>query len=234
MTVKLATRSLEFAGEIQRLLEATLPGAHSVISLRQAERYVIRPGGSESKQRRIPLHIGGKVLAELTFNFNQELDRTGEYLKTSKTDFFIYSILDRSPLVRLEYNADMRKAPTSHWQIHAERGALSALLAYAHSLDRVDDPHDLSRLHFPTGGERFRPPLEDFLEFMIRECGFDAVEGWETAIEQGRKRWRLVQFRTAVRDLQQDAAEVLKKNGWRVSAPTIGKSPRWDKPYEKW
>ena len=28
---------------------------------------------------------------------------------------------------------------------------------------------DLSKLHFPSGGRRFRPTIEDFIEFLAQE-----------------------------------------------------------------
>lgn len=77
----------------------------------------------------------------------------------------------------------------------------------------------LSSLHFPVGGERFRPSLEDFLEFLVSECGVDRIEGWETVLAEGREIRRRFQLRTVVRELQVEAAEVLKLNGWTVAPP---------------
>src|SRR5690625_2951527 len=97
--------------------------------------------------------------------FFHELDRTGDYLKTSKSFFYVVSKSERKPLIRLEYDASHQRA-VSHWQIHAERGAFTAVLTKAHMAGRTNTPpHDLSKLHLPTGDERFRPALEDFLGF---------------------------------------------------------------------
>jgi hypothetical protein len=70
-------------------------------------------------------------------------------------------------------------------------------------LTRLDPQATLPRLaslHLPVGGVRFRPSLEDVLEFAIRELGVEALSGWEDAIAEGQQRWRWVQLQAAVRD----------------------------------
>ena len=80
-------------------------------------------------------------------------------------------------------------------------------------------PNDLSSLHFPVGGERFRPCFEDFLHFLVEECGVDRVDGWVDVIREGREQWRRRQLRSTIRDAQAEAAEVLRKQGWTVEPP---------------
>ncbi|QOR70293.1 hypothetical protein IM660_17075 [Ruania alkalisoli] len=232
-TPDLAARSAAFAEDVQRLLDAVLPHDKRIISVEFAQRYVIRPEGEGAYSQRIPLFIDGERYADLSFSLHQELDRRNEHLKTSRTDFAVYSSLDRQPLVRMEYRADMRSDPVSHWQFHAERGAFTALLAMAHRHDRVSGPHDLSKVHMPTGGERFRPGIEDLLEFLVRECGVDAHPGWRQAVADGREAWRRRQLRAAVRDLQHEAAETLRSCGWEVSEP-LAVSPDHIGPYRRW
>lgn len=60
---------------------------------------------------------------ELMARRERALDRSGEYLKTSRTDFRIFSTIHRTPLLRLEYDSDARVTPAAQWQFHAERGA---------------------------------------------------------------------------------------------------------------
>ena len=81
-------------------------------------------------------------------------------------------------------------------------------------------PHDLSSLHLPVGGERFRPCLEDLLQFVVDECGVDHHQGWRTHLEEGRLLWRRRQLASAVRDIPDEAARVLRDLGWTVSAPS--------------
>lgn len=115
----------------------------------------------------------------------------------------------------------MTSAPIAHWQLHAERGAFTHLLsrAHAHRPRLVGRPHDLSSLHFPVGGERFRPCLEDLLEFLVTECGVDCREGWQDVVRAGRERWRRRQLASAARDVPDLAARVLTELGWTVAPP---------------
>lgn len=221
MSESLEAASVLFATEVQATLDGVLPGDRMIISRRaeRADRYVVRP---EAKD--VPLLVGGDHLADLTPTVYLARDRTGEFLKAVRSEFVVKSVLDRTPLVRLDYRTDMNRAPVAHWQIHAERGAFSHLLARAHAVDksRVGKPHELSSLHFPVGGERFRPCLEDFLQFLVGECGVDALPGWAAFVEKGREGWRRKQLRSTIRDAEQEAADVLRRLGWTVTAPEHG------------
>lgn len=220
----LRDRSAAFADELQSTLRATLPGpirVQSVAAPGREDRFLINPVDDEGKLLRIPLLIDGKELAALSFAFYLEMDSVAKYLKTVRNDFAIHSTLDRTPLVRFDFRSDMTSDPISHWQVHAERGSMSHLLARAHAVrpDIVKRPHDMSSLHFPTGGERFRPCLEDIVQFAIVECGVDAQTGWKGAVMAGRERWRRTQLRTVTRDAQEEVATVLRLEGWTVTAP---------------
>ena len=235
MTSELATRSEEFAAEVGDLLRDSLGADVQIVSVRFGERYAVRPAGDGARQQRIPLTVSGEHLADLSLALYQTLDHSGRHLKTTRSDFGVFSTLDRTPLVRLEYRSDMSEDPVCHWQFHAERGAFTHLLSIANSNDarRVPTPHDLSKVHLPVGGERFRPGLEDLIEMLIRDCGVDSAEGWREALAAGRERWRHRQFRTSVRDLQDEAASVLRAHGWTVDPPDVAYAPHLQ-PYRVW
>jgi hypothetical protein len=208
-------------------MRSVLPGSIDVTSTAapgRADRYVVAPAfavGKTPGSARIPLLVNGEELAQLGLVIYLGMDAVDKYLKTVRMDLSVLSTLDRTPLVRLEYQADMHTAPIAHWQIHAERGAFSHLLARAHAIRPmvVSKPHNLSSLHLPVGGERFRPCLEDFLQFLVQECGVDALDSWEDIIRAGREEWRRRQTRTVVRDAQAEAAASLREAGWTVTPP---------------
>jgi hypothetical protein len=214
-----------FAREVDATLHGVLPGAWRVVAApdKNNRRYVIQPGDKDDLLERIPLLVDGEQLAELSVQFYTVLDTTGEFLKTVRSSFAIYSLLEqRQALVRQEFDESRTSTPAAHWHFHAERGAFTHLLtlAQAHNPRPRERPHMLQSLHFPVGGNRFRPCLEDFLEFLVMECGVDAVEDtWREAVLAGRERWRRRQLRTVVRDIQSEAADTLQSLGWTVTPP---------------
>ncbi|MCP2255749.1 hypothetical protein LY13_004531 [Prauserella aidingensis] len=117
-------------------------------------------------------------------------------------------------MLRLDYLHVAHSTPVAHWTVHAERGATSVLLA------RCNPRHEglLSQVHIPVGGPRYRPCLEDFLERLVVEFNIDARPGWENAVENGRQTWRETQTRAVVRDSPEIAAEVLRRQGYTVTA----------------
>lgn len=136
----------------------------------------------------MPLTIDGKVIGYLSFSMDQQMDSSARFLKTTWSKIAVTAKLDNTPLFRLEYDAMMRDAPIAHWQVHAERGAMSYMLAkgHQHQPKKISKPHDYSSLHFPVGGERFRPCLEDVIHFLIEEIGVDSYPDWRAVIDEGR------------------------------------------------
>ena len=55
--------SAEFAEEIQRILDAVLPGARTVISSRfwDTDRYLVAHNGETAKERRMPLYVAAST-----------------------------------------------------------------------------------------------------------------------------------------------------------------------------
>lgn len=221
-SLNLDDAAARFATSLQDTFRGVLPAATEIVSVKLGDRYVVRPAGDEPAHQRIPLTVDGEALATLGVQIYLGPDSSGRHLKAWKSSVAIHSMLDRAALFRQEFDALISEsAPLAHWHVHAERGALSHLLARAHAVRprQVPRPHDMSALHLPVGGERFRPCVEDVLEFAARELGIDVTTGWKSSIAEGRERWRRMQFRSTVRDLQDEAAEVLRDYGWNVSPP---------------
>lgn len=221
METDLASQASSFAAELGATLRACLPSVPSIDAQGVDNRFVVQPTDATGTPTQIPLFVDRQQLATLSFKMYFDLDWSGTFLKNVRTDVSVFSVLDKQPLFHLDYRADMHTAPRAHWQFHAERGSLTHLLtlAHKHRPNNVENPHTLSKLHFPVGGERFRPCIEDVIQFLIEECGVDRVKKWKDAVNAGREKWRRLQFRTVVRDLQADAAEILRREGWTVTPP---------------
>jgi hypothetical protein len=220
---RLADLCATFAEELHATLAGVLPGAPRIVSRKYeiGDRYVVRPDGATAREQRIALFVGGERVAWLSVSLYLDLDRDRTYLKTVRSDIAVTSELDDTPLLRVEYAADMRRDPIAHWQVHAERGAFSYLLtrAHLHRPRRVPKPHDLSSVHLPVGGERFRPCVEDVLHLLVQDFGVDPLEGWEQVLAAGRERWRRRQVASAARDVPEVAARVLGDLGYTVTPP---------------
>jgi hypothetical protein len=211
----LAQQSEEFGQEMAGLLSATLPGlpAPPVQILTHGNRTVIRP---PERPERLPLYVKGVELASLELSVACQLDSFGRWLAVERSTFGLYAKVDRAPVLRIDYRRDMNQVPCAHVQVHGHRGALSHLLSQAGHAT----PHDMASLHIPVGGARFRPCLEDFIQFLIAECKFDAkTRQWRRHVEAGRARWRLRQAGAIARDLPEVSARELRALGYKVTGP---------------
>lgn len=217
----------EFGQETAELLLATLPGLPDppVRILQHENRTIIGPPDSKP----LPLYAKGQHLADMKISIGCQLDSVGRYLAAQESTFDLLAVLDRAPVLRMHYRRDANVRPSAHVHFHGHRGALSHLLSQAGH----DYPHDMSSLHIPVGGSRFRPGLEDFIQFLICECKFDSQPGWRKHVEVGRERWRCRQAAAVVRDVPEEAARVLRELGYTVEAPDPLPSVA-DKPLHHW
>ena len=83
-----------------------------------------------------------------------------------------------------------------------------------------------AELHFPLGGPRFRPCLEDVMEMLIDEFGVDHQQDAKAALLAGRKGTQLA---AAVRDSPETVARVLVDElGYEVTPPEGNHPPDRD------
>lgn len=205
----LEVQALDFANELADLLVAVLPGAPHALAEVAADRVVVRP------EAPVPVHIRGVRLATLEIHIRCVLDHRGEWLAVESSSFKLSLDADRTPLFRFEFVRAMNVRPSAHLQIHAQRGALSHLLSRAGH----PAPHEMAELHLPLGGARYRPCVEDVLQFLATECHVDVIPEWEHAVRDGRARWRSRQARAVARDFPVEAAETLQRLGYEVLPP---------------
>lgn len=213
----------EFAARMEDTIARTLPGPVSVRAIRHPRNGRVRVSPVDPSdpinEVTLPLTSDGVRLADWSFVMFAEASSDG-FLKVDQLRLWMTPAFEESPVVRLEYENHSTKPPVSHWQFHAERGALSFILARTRQDGKYAGvPMSLSALHFPTGGRRFRPGIEDFIQFLIQECGFDSMQGWRRVLEDSRELGRRFQVRTIARDYPAEVAEVLRQNGWSVHPP---------------
>jgi hypothetical protein len=128
-----------------------------------------------SPGRGIPLALG-RTRPRCFLHVMHTLVREHSVLITDQSTVGLY--LDEE-LQRNIFHYDYDRSPDNpyaraHFQVKGVSDTFNELS------ERLDRPGELERLHFPVGGKRFRPCLEDVVEMLI-------VEGLRRAARVGRR-----------------------------------------------
>lgn len=129
-------------------------------------------------------------------SFQLRLDAEREHLMVHKSFVGVFGSQDaKHGLFHYDYERDKADGyPDAHLQVDAS----SELFAKLND-PRCDPGRSLAQLHFPVGGKRFRPCLEDVIEFLVVERIVEARDGYEKILEAGRERFRKNQLMAAMR-----------------------------------
>jgi hypothetical protein len=215
----LLTLARDFAEEVDELVSRCFSNSPAIEVDHFESRLSIHPEGQRNlRQGGIPLNVNGKRLAWLRISYLCRFDATETFLAVDSSSFSVVAEVDKTPVFRFEYLYQANNVPHSHIHVHGQRGALSHLL----SKSGHEAPHEMSKLHIPTGGSRFRPNLEDVIQFLIAECKFQALPDWKDAIDDARARWRAIQTRAVARAMPGEAAAQLESMGYKVTPPAGG------------
>lgn len=191
-------------------------------SLSDGSRFVV-----EQKERHgVSLRVNGTPLLSLKIKFDCCLDDQNKYLAIEQSTIKVYAGAKAAgePLFRYEYERfPVGKIPAAHIHFHAHRDAFTAAMVRAGKATRrgskranTTEVPKMSELHFPVGGHRFRPSLEDILEMLIEEFGISHEDDFRVALRAGRKHWRRKQVRAVVRDDPYSAIEALESMGYDI------------------
>lgn len=182
----------------------------------------------------IVIPVGEVGALALEVNYGCELDSASRYLKVLKSKVAVYagSRPKGDPLFRYEYVHDQGEGlPAGHLHVHAHRDQFTRVMTLAAvsgasrrqaAPDAELEEARMSRIHFPTGGHRFRPTLEDVLQMIEEEFGAIPGPTWHDVLRTNRVQWRRHQTGAAVRDCPSEAVRVLEELGYVVSPPPEG------------
>lgn len=159
----------------------------------------------------IPVTLGNKQpTGYLGLSFRLVPDEHRQFLmvQSSVAGFFVDAELDR-PLMHYDYERDKGDGyPEAHLQVEADSEAWNELC------ERVGiGERPLAKLHFPVGGRRFRPTVEELIDFLVTEVQVDALPGWTNKVEAGRELFEERQLRAAIRRRPEWALDQLRKLG---------------------
>jgi len=101
--------------------------------------------------------------------------------------------------------------PEAHLQVAAESPAWRTVLEACDSA--ADRKRSLEHLHLPVGGRRFRPTLEDLIEFLITERLVKGNEGWQKPLAASRNQFQVNQMRALIRRFPTEAAAAVREFG---------------------
>ena len=164
-----------------------------------------------------------------------------QYMAISESQIRVFVEPDgRAPLFRYEYDRHIvGTLRAAHIQFHGNHPELEQAMAdcgdstsRAKARKRGRKRVSLDDLHFPVGGSRFRPALEDVLEMLIEEFGVQPVGSVKAArktLADAREDWRRTQVATVVRDAPSEAAATLEELGYTVTPPTPPVQDKSDK-----
>ena len=164
----------------------------------------------------IPLTTSGsQAPIHLDFLHTLDLDDSGEFLTTSRSTYTLRADDASTPIITYDFVREPPNPyPEAHVHVHGQSDALQRMLDSCGLEDRK--PADL---HIPVGGRRFRPCLEDIIEFCILEELVTPRDGWREVLDDRRREYHERQLRAAVRHFPTHAAAVLSNEGWQVRKP---------------
>lgn len=196
----LVNAAQNFADDLADLLQRTITDDPPIRAEVRGDRVVVSAFDNSGETVALPLMIAREHHLDLRVFFRCTFDFTGAFLAIEQSEVALILPAVRSPVVRFDYVRD-RAWAAAHVQLHAESSAIGYLRALAAR------PPETWRLHLPVGGRRFRPSLEDVIEFTVREFGVETRDGWMDRLQEGRVRWRRLQAKAAIRDTIKDDPE---------------------------
>lgn len=246
----LTRKAEEFAGSLTSTIRGVLGPdaprfAATYIANRKEKRNLIvrteTPKGEEAPP--IPISIKGTRRLDLIVQLRCEWDGQKHYLAIEDSKIAVRMAGASEPLFRWEFLRQPRSSgvPAAHFHLHGHRDEIVYLLLTGGDgkprpaerskqlANAAPTIPQVSALHVPLGGARFRPCLEDILQFLIEEFAIDCQTGALDAIRHGRLDWRRLQVATVVRDCPDEAVRILKALGYEITAPSEPLAERQDK-----
>lgn len=203
MTSDLGHKARRFAEELQHTLTATITRD---VCIRAVQRplgrgtpiYTLGHGLSRqnlTQPKPFPIRIDNKKpRAWMNLSFQMCMDDEDRHLTVHSSYVGIFLDEDcKMGFCHVDYEREKEQYTGAHLQVYGTSTALEAL-------NRGDDAkRPLDKLHFPVGGRRFRPSIEDVIEFLVNERIADAKDGWRQVVEEGRDRFQRIQLKAAMR-----------------------------------
>jgi hypothetical protein len=221
----LRAESRQFATDLSSLLNNTVChgiSLNSIITENEPTRAVVGykiTRRNFSDIRAIPITISNrppKLYLGLSMRLAPDEERRYLMVVSSVTVIAIAKDVedDANILLHSDYERDKGDGyPEAHLQVLASSNAWD-------SVARLDGEHpSLHQLHLPVGGRRFRPILEDLIDFLVYERLVHTHPQCESTIVARRNKFYEKQLRAAVRRNPRPAVEQLRLQGYKIPEP---------------
>ncbi len=204
-----------FAKELSGLLNSTVCHGVRVTSIISSPRravvgYKISKDDQDTTEG-IPVTRSAKhPTCYIGLSYRLGADDAGKYLMVTSSFIGLFADPDLDQvLFHYDYERDKGDGyPEAHLQVCADSPAWSVISERTGQTNRP-----LQKLHLPVGGRRFRPTLEDLIDFIVTEGLADAQHGWHSRVEAGREQFQRRQLRAAVRRDPDSAIALLREEG---------------------
>lgn len=219
----------DFAAQTTTTIRIMCPEAPDYVAEAAIRKSVWKAKIATPGDKPVDLTVDGKRLLRLKVFYECTASSRHSFMLVEKSAFILLPAQGSEPLVRLEYLRHPHSdVPCCHLHVHAHRddwtfamtrdgvGSNRREVARRASAERAPQ---LSDIHFPAGGPRLRPALEDFLTMLIHDLGVDHDEDALEVFARQRAAWRTDQVRAMTASLPEAAAEVLCDAGYTVTAP---------------
>lgn len=165
-------------------------------------------------------------------------DHSGTWLKVERSSFGVFfAHMPNRPLFRYDFDASYTsRLPKAHIHFQSDHPGMNPsqpMQDMEHSLDRLGKGSrrarsrakhrkqiNVSDLHFPVGGTRFRPALEDILLMLVEEYGVEAYEldpaDVVQVLRESLQEWRTSQARAVIRDMPSLAIDFFESKGYVI------------------
>ncbi len=216
----LKNQAKQFAGEMSALLNGTVTDGIRLQAIRNRQGYAVLGYRVSSRNPRgdaVPLTCTrSPAMLSLRVLHSLGLDDNSRFLTTIRSSYTLLTADDDTRIATYDYvRTPPNCYPEAHPHIDGEAQGLQQLLnACGRIKSRAVD------LHLPVGGRRYRPSLEDLIEFCILEDLVTPRPGWQDKLNASRNRFHIQQLKAAVRRNPQEAAETLRDDGWSVAEPS--------------
>ncbi|RIQ19539.1 hypothetical protein [Jiangella rhizosphaerae] len=206
---KLLAPATAFAGEVQDVLNKTVCNGAVVGAVvswdKDLEQKIVNVGTKlrDLVARPVPLCLDNKKpKCWLEAQYRCDLDDRGRFLMVISSFFGIYAPDGKTLLCHYDYERNKAGYPAAHLQVQGTCPALGLLPGRRSA-------GELAKLHFPVGGRRYRPTIEDMIEFVLMEGFAEGRDDWERVIADHRIAFQEKQLSAAVRRRPDIARAVL-------------------------